>query len=90
MLTRKLTSLIASGLVLGLLGQSAAATEEVVVVYGGSAAREALASEVRFQSEMREYVESMDRVVRADLDKRVQRIKAPSIELALVDAPTRG
>jgi hypothetical protein len=92
MLTRKLTNRIASvGLVLsvGLLSQTATATEELVV-NGADVAALAQEGEALFQSDMKEYVESLNHRLKATLDKELKEIAAPKLTLALNEAASRG
>jgi hypothetical protein len=92
MLTRKLTNRIASvGLVLsvGLLGQTATATEELVV-NGADAAALAQKGEALFKSDMKEYVELLNHSLKATLYKELKEISAPQLTLALNEAASRG
>lgn len=92
MLTRKLTNPIASmGLVLsvGLLSQTAAATEELVV-NGAEVAARAQEGEALFQSDMKEYVKSLNHSLKATLDKELKENAAPKLTLALNEAASRG
>lgn len=92
MLTRKLTHRIASvGLVfsVGLLSQTAAATEELVV-NGAEAVALAQEGEALLQSDIKEYVESLNHRLKATLEKELKQIEAPKLMLALNDAAGRG
>ena len=92
MLTRKLTHRIASvGLVfsVGLLSQTAAATEELVV-NGAEAAAVAQQGEALLRSDMKEYVESLNLRLKVTLDKELKQIATPKLTLALNDAAGRG
>jgi hypothetical protein len=85
MLTRKLsdtkTGLVA-GLILGLTGPAANATD-VVVAYGSDTARQAREAEAEFQTRMGEFVRSVDAGIKANVEKEVAKIKLPEIRLAL-------
>jgi hypothetical protein len=92
MSTRKLnhpTAGLIVGLVAGLLSQLTAATEEVVV-NGTEAVALAQAEEVRFQTEMKDSVQSLNQNLKATLDKELKALPAPKLELALGELPTRG
>lgn len=92
MSTRKLTHRMASvGLVLsaGLLGQAANATEELIV-YGADAAALAREGQAMFQSDMKDYIESLNHSLKATLEKDLKRMAAPKLTLALTDTASRG
>ena len=93
MVTRKLinprTGLVA-GLLLGLVGQSVAAAEEEVVVYGSEAARWATAVEARMQADLKEYLDALHREIRTQAEKDLVKVRAPELKLALAEVPTRG
>jgi hypothetical protein len=92
MLTRKqnapITSLVI-GLIAGLFSQLAAATEEIVV-NGTAAAAQAQAQEVRFQTEMKNYAQSLNQNLKATLDRELKKQPAPQVRLAIGEIPTRG
>lgn len=94
MLTRKLantrTALLA-GVVVGLIGQAAAATD-TVVAYGDDAARQARAIEAEFRAQMSENARTINRAIKANVEREIMRIRAPQIRLALndTDVRTRG
>lgn len=92
MANRKLTNRIASvGLVVsvGLLAQTATATEELVV-NGADAAARAQESQALFRSHMKEYVESLNHNLKSTLDKDLKEITAPKLTLALNETGRRG
>ena len=92
MLTRKLTNpsaTLIAALVAGLLSQTAAATDEIVV-YGTEAAVRAQQSEALFQSEMQDYVQSLNQRLKTALDEDLKRITAPRLRLAASKVSTRG
>ena len=92
MFTRKLNNPRAGlivGLVAGLLSQMTAATEEVVV-NGREAAATAQAEEARFQSEMKDYAQSLNQNLKATLDKEIKGLPAPKLQLAIAEISTRG
>jgi len=92
MLTRKLantkTSLLA-GIVAGLIGQGAAATE-TVVAHGDEAALQARTLDAEFQAQMSKNARTINRAIKANVEREMTRIRAPKIRLALIDVPTRG
>jgi hypothetical protein len=92
MLTRMPTqpkASIAVVLLAGILGQAAAATEELVV-NGAEVAARAKEGEALFRSDMKEYVRSLNHDLKAKLDKEFKRIEAPRLTLALNEASGRG
>lgn len=94
MLTRKVSDSKAgllAGVVLGLAGQAAAAAD-VVVAYGGEAARLARAAEAEFQTRMSENVRSLNEDIKANVEREIRKIKVepPQLRLALADELKRG
>jgi hypothetical protein len=92
MLTRKLITPLASAgiaLSLGLLSQTATATEEIVV-NGAEVAARVETYEALLRSEMKEYVRSLNHSLKATLDKDLKEIDAPKLELAALETSTRG
>ena len=90
MTTRKLTRLVATALlVLGLHGQSASATEEVVA-YGAEDAAVARQSQALFRSERHDYIRSLDREFKETLGEDLKGIRAPQLRLASLELPNRG
>jgi hypothetical protein len=92
MLTRKPTkpkASIAVVLLAGILGQAAAATEELVV-NGAEVAAQAQEGEESFREDMKEYVQSLNHDLKATLDKEFKRIEAPRLTLAFNEAGGRG
>jgi len=87
-LNKPMTALVA-GLIAGLMSQTAAATEEVVV-YGTAAAEPAQRREAEFQSEIKAYAQSLNEDLKATLDKELKSLPAPKLELALSEIETRG
>jgi len=92
MLTRKLAN-TKTALLAGLLGsfisQVAAATD-TVVAYGDDAARQALTLDAELQAQRSENARTIDRAIKANVEREITRIKAPDIRLALSEAATRG
>ena len=90
MLTRILNnpkaSLIAA-LTMGLLSQTAAATEEIVVT-GVDVSAQATAE--RLQSEMKDHVLTLNHRLKATLDEDLRRLQAPKPRIALSKISTRG
>ena len=92
MMTRTLTIAktgLVTGLLAGLLSHSVAATE-VVVVYGDEVVARVAAREAHVQSEIRRYIDAMNRDLKANMKADVERMKDRKLVLALADAPTRG
>lgn len=92
MLTRKLsnsTTGMLAGLLVGLVSQTAFATD-VVVAYGDDVARQARSVEVDFQARMSEYAQSLSKHIRANVAKEMERIKAPRLRLVSVDERKQG
>jgi hypothetical protein len=92
MLTRKQnapTAGLAIGLLAGMLSQLTAATEEVVV-NGKEAAAQAQAQEVRFQTEMKDYAQSLNEDLKTRLNSDMKKLPAPQVRLAIGEIPTRG
>jgi hypothetical protein len=87
-INRPITTLIA-GLVVALLSQTATATEELVVD-GTAAAEQAQKREAEFQSEIKEYAQSLNEDLKATLDKELRSLPAPKLELAVGEVQTRG
>lgn len=77
------------GLAAGLLVQTSAATEEIVV-YGRKPALEVQARAVEFQNQTKDYAQSLNEKVKATLDKQLKQIAAPKLELAVGEVSTRG
>lgn len=92
MFTRKLiasSSSLSVALLVGLFSHPVAATEEVVV-YGADAAAKAEAREAAFQSEMSEYVQSLNEQIKVNLDQGLKQLAAPKLFLASGETPIRG
>lgn len=90
MATRKLTGLVATALlVLGLHGQSASATEEVVA-YGAQDAALARQSRELFRSERHDYIRSLGHEFKETLGEDLKGIPAPHLRLASLELPNRG
>jgi hypothetical protein len=92
MSTRKLinpATALAAGLLLGLVGHTAAATEEVVV-YGNDVAVRAIEAEARLQADRKEYLDALGRDIEAQREKDLESIRAPEIKLAIAEVPSRG
>jgi hypothetical protein len=88
MLNKPLVALI-GGLAAGLIGQGAAATEEMVV-YGAATAAQARAHEAHLQLTVKEYAQSLNNDVKAKLTKELKELPAPKLELAMSEVSTRG
>jgi hypothetical protein len=82
------TSLI-SGLLVGLLSLQASATEELVV-YGGEIAAAAAAQQQEFQSEMQEYLRSLNEQLKTTLEKDLNKVALPKVQIAASTTVTRG
>ena len=90
MLTKVLinpTASLIAALTLGLLSQTAAATEEVVVT-GVDVSAQATAE--RLQSEIKDHVLTLNHRLKATLDEDLRRLQAPRPRIALSRIPTRG
>ena len=82
------TALIA-GLAAGLLSQMSMAAEEIVV-YGDKAVAAVQARAAQFQTETKDYAQSLNENVKATLDKELKQIAMPKLELAVGEVSTRG
>jgi hypothetical protein len=87
-LNQPITALVA-GLVAGLLSQTAAATEEVVV-YGTATVEQAQRREAEFQAEIKEYAQSLNEGLKATLARELKSLPALKLELAVGEMQTRG
>lgn len=78
----------------GLLGQIAAAADEVVV-NGAEQATEAKAAAAELRAEMARYMRSLNTQLRDKLDRDLKRLSVPTLELEKIELsarvlPTRG
>jgi len=92
MVTRTLTAATASlaaGLVAGLLSQTVAAMEEVVV-YRNESAVQAVDHESRFHAAMKSYAQSLNRDLKDTIAKELGQLTYPKLELAISEVPKRG
>jgi hypothetical protein len=78
-----------AAVLVGLTSNAALATDEVVV-YGDDVARRARAAEAEFQALMSENAESLDRAIKASIERQVEALKMPKLQLALAEVPNRG
>ena len=77
------------GLIAALLTQVATATEEVVV-NGAEAAALAQEDEALLRTDMKEYLQSLNRDLKATVERNLKRAAAPQVSLALGEAGGRG
>jgi hypothetical protein len=90
MFTRMLApSATATALLLGVLSQQAAATEEIVV-YGTEVVAQIEARQAMFRSEMDEYIRSLNERIKATLQESVKDQTVPKLEVASTEEPVRG
>jgi hypothetical protein len=80
---------LTGALLVGLLSQQAAATEELVV-YGTATTAAVSADHRLFQSEVAQYIRSFNEQLRTSLDQDLKRQLAPKLELASSVIQTRG
>ena len=73
---------------LGLLGQSAAATDEVFV-YGTSQAAQAETTAAELRAEMDRYARSLHLELKRKLDQAMKPADKPKLELSEVELPAR-
>lgn len=80
---------LAVALVAGLTSVSAAAMEEVIV-YGSADAARAEAERLEMRAELKEYLESLNRQLKEQLDEALELQPSAEIELALAKSSSRG
>lgn len=80
---------LAVALVAGLTSVSAAAMEEVIV-YGSADAARAEAERLEMRAELKEYLESLNRQLKEQLDEALELQPSAEIELALAESSSRG
>lgn len=78
-----------AGLMAGAAAQSAGATD-VVTVYGNEVAQLARQVEAEFRARMDENARQIDLAIRANIEKEITRIQAPTLLVALSEVSTRG
>ena len=88
MVTRTLTAATAS-LAAGLLSQTVAAMEEVVV-YRNESPVQAVDHESRFHAAMKSYAQSLNRDLKDTIAKELGQLTYPKLELAISEVPKRG
>jgi NOTCH protein len=86
--TRNRLAPLVAGLFVGLLGQQASATEEIVVY--GSAASAVKIDPAVFRAEIDNYLRTLSSELRTTLDRDLKSMPAPKIELASNTSPARG
>lgn len=92
MLTSKLIGArtrVGAGLLLGLIGQAALTAEEVVV-YGNDVVERTAEAEARVQADLREYLETFNRELKARRREELKNFRAPEVKLAISEVRTRG
>jgi hypothetical protein len=90
MFTRILTpGAFSAALLLGVFSQQAAATEEIVV-NGTDVAARIEARHAMFQTEMDEYIRSLNERIKATLQETVKIQALPKMEVASSKVPVRG
>jgi hypothetical protein len=83
------TTSLAVGIVAALLGQTAVAMEEVVAYRNDSPVR-AVDHASRFQAEMENYAQSLNRDLKDTLAKQLEQLSYPKLKLAISEVPQRG
>ena len=92
MLNRNRVGLGAAALagLMAAMATQAAGAADVVTAYGDEVARIARESDAQFRARMDENARQVDLAIRANIEREITRIQAPTLRVALSEVTTRG